>query len=87
MGAFVNGMLGGYGALMAELYPTEVRATAQNVLFNVGRGIGGLGPLVVGALAAAYGFSWALVLVAAIYLLDVIVTVTLIRERKGAVLD
>ena len=52
MGMFVNGMLGGYGALMSELYPTEARATAQNVLFNLGRGVGGFGPLVVGALAA-----------------------------------
>lgn len=87
MGAFVNGMLGGYGALMAELYPTEARATAQNVLFNVGRGIGGLGPIVVGALAASRGFGFAIALLASIYLLDVIVTVFLIRERKGAELE
>lgn len=39
---FVNGMLGGYGALMAEAYPTEARATAQNVLFNIGRAVGDL---------------------------------------------
>ena len=51
MGMFVNGMIGGYGALMSELYPTEARATAQNVLFNIGRAVGGFGPLVVGALA------------------------------------
>ena len=43
MGMFVNGMLGGYGALMCELYPTEARATAENVLFNLGRGVGGFG--------------------------------------------
>ena len=36
MGMFVNGMLGGYGALLSELYPTEARATAENVLFNLG---------------------------------------------------
>ena len=47
MGLFVNGMLGGYGALMSELYPTEARATAQSVRFNLGRGVGGFGPLVV----------------------------------------
>ena len=28
LGMFVNGMMGGYGALMAEAYPTEARATA-----------------------------------------------------------
>ena len=32
LGMFVNGMMGGYGALMAEAYPTEARATAQNVV-------------------------------------------------------
>ena len=35
LGASVNGMMGGYGALMAEAYPTTARATAQNVLFNI----------------------------------------------------
>src|SRR5699024_9781358 len=44
MGAFANGMLGGHGALLAEMYPTEIRATAQNVIFNIGRAIGGIGP-------------------------------------------
>ena len=53
MGFFVNGMLGGYGALISELFPTAARATAQNVLFNIGRGVGGFGPVVVGAVAAA----------------------------------
>jgi len=43
MGMFVNGVNGGMGALMSEVYPTVARATAQNVLWNVGRGIGSLG--------------------------------------------
>src|SRR5205085_2910150 len=60
MGIFVNGMLGGYGALLSELYPTEARATAENVLFNLGRGVGGFGPFVVGALAATYSFTAAI---------------------------
>ena len=74
MGVFVNGMLGGYGALLAELYPTEARATAENVLFNLGRGIGGFGPFVVGALAVAYSFTVAIALLATIYLLDILAT-------------
>ena len=83
MGVFVNGMLGGYGTLLAELYPTEARATAQNVLFNLGRGVGGFGPLVIGALAVSYSFSTAIALLATVYVLDIIATVTLIPERKG----
>lgn len=83
MGMFVNGMLGGYGALMSEAYPTEARATAQNVLFNIGRGVGGFGPVVVGALATAYSFQVAISLLAAIYVLDMLATLFLIPELKG----
>ncbi|MDB5803415.1 MAG: transporter [Betaproteobacteria bacterium] len=87
MGMFVNGMLGGYGALMSEAYPTEARATAQNVLFNIGRAIGGFGPVVVGTLAAQYSFQVAIALLASIYVLDIIATVFLIPELKGAELE
>ncbi|MFI8998717.1 MFS transporter [Streptomyces sp. NPDC053542] len=86
MGAFVNGMTGGYGALIAELYPTHARATAQNVLFNVGRGIGGLAPLVVALVATSYGFQKAIGLLAVVYVLDM-AAMLLIPERKGAELD
>jgi len=87
LGMFVNGMLGGYGALISEAYPTEARATAQNVLFNIGRGIGGFGPVVVGALVTAYSFQVAMALLAAIYLLDMIATLFLIPELKGKELE
>jgi MFS family permease len=84
MGMFVNGMLGGYGALMSELYPTAARATAQNVLFNIGRAIGGLGPVVVSAVAAAYGFDTAIALLALLYIVDVLAFWLLIPDRSGA---
>ena len=84
MGFFVNGMLGGYGALMSELYPTAARATAQNVLFNIGRAVGGFGPVAVGAVAAAYGFETAIALLALLYLLDILAMWLLIPERRGA---
>ena len=86
MGFFVNGMLGGYGALMSELYPTAVRATAQNVLFNIGRAVGGFGPVAVAALAGAYGFETAIAALAALYALDVVALLLLIPERRGAAL-
>jgi len=84
MGFFVNGMLGGYGALISELFPTAARATAQNVLFNIGRGIGGFGPVVVGAIAAAYSFETAIALLATLYVLDIFAMWLLIPERRGA---
>jgi len=87
MGVFVNGMLGGYGALISEAYPTEARATAQNVLFNIGRAIGGFGPVVIGALAMAYSFHVAIGLLAAIYVIDMLATIFLIPELKGVELE
>ena len=84
MGLFVNGMLGGYGALMSELYPTTARATAQNVLFNIGRAIGGLGPIVVSAVAAGYGFDTAIALLALLYIADLLAFLFLIPDRSGA---
>jgi MFS family permease len=84
MGFFVNGMLGGYGALISELFPTAARATAQNVLFNIGRGVGGFGPVVVGAIAAAYSFETAIALLATLYALDILAMWLLIPERRGA---
>jgi len=87
MGFFVNGMLGGYGALMSELYPTAARATAQNVLFNIGRAVGGFGPIIVGAVATAWGFQTAIALLATLYILDLIAMYFLIPERKGMELN
>ena len=87
MGFFINGMLGGLGALMSELYPTAARATAQNVLFNLGRGVGGFGPFVIGLLAATYSFTVAIGLLASIYLIDILATAFLIPEKKGVPLE
>ena len=83
MGIFVNGMFGGYGALISEAYPTAARATAQNVLFNFGRGVGALGPLLIGSLAATFSFSAAIGLLASLYLCDILATVFMIPELKG----
>ena len=87
MGFFVNGMLGGYGALMSELYPTAARATAQNVLFNIGRAVGGFGPLVVGLVASAKGFEFAITLLAVLYVVDLVTMWLLIPERRGVELE
>jgi MFS family permease len=87
MGFFVNGWMCGLGALMSEAYPTAARATAQNVLFNFGRAVGGIGPLAVGALATKYSYKAAIGLLASIYVLAIVATVLLIPELKGKELD
>jgi hypothetical protein len=49
--------------------------------------VGGFGPLAVGALAARYSFTVALGMLAAIYVLDILATLFLIPERRGAALE
>jgi len=83
MGLFVNGMIGGYGALISDTFPPQVRATAQNVLFNLGRGVGGFGPLVIGLLAGKFSFVAAITLLALIYLLDIVATLFLLPKKQS----
>lgn len=83
MGMFVNGMIGGYGGLISDTYPVNVRATAQNILFNIGRGVGGFGPLVIGMLVSQVSFTAALTVLAAIYLLDIYATLFLLPKSQG----
>ncbi len=87
MGMFANGMIGGYGALISELFPTELRATAQTALYNTGRFIGGgLGPVVIAAIATGHGFGFALATIASIYIIAFI-TMFFIPEKKGVALE
>ena len=87
MGMAVNGTMAGIGALISEAYPTAARATAQNLLFNVGRAVGAPGPLAVGALAARYSFNVAIAALGSVYLLDLLATVFLIPELRGKELE
>lgn len=87
MGLFVNGTNGAIFALMSEAYPTVARATAQNVLWNLARAVGALGPLAVGAVSAKYSFQAAIGLLASIFVLDIVATLFLIPELKGKALE
>ncbi|MBT1178773.1 MFS transporter [Bifidobacterium vespertilionis] len=87
MGMFANGMIGGYGALISELLPTELRATAQTALYNTGRFIGGgLGPVAIAAIATDHGFGFALGTISCIYVVG-FVTMFFVPDRKGAALE
>ena len=87
MGIFVNGMIGGYGALISDLYPAQIRATAQNVLFNIGRAAGGFGPLVVGAVALHYSFTAAIMLLSSLYVMAMAATVFLLPACQSEQLN
>lgn len=83
LGFFVNGMMGGYGALLAENYPTEARSSAENVIFNVGRAIAGFAPFIIGYISLNHSLSYALSLISGIYILSALSFIFLIPETKG----
>jgi len=53
------------------------------VLFNLGRAVGGFGPVAVGAVVSAYSFQTAIAFLAVIYVIDMLATVCLVPELKG----
>jgi MFS family permease len=83
LGFFVNGMMGGYGALLAEHYPTEARSSAENIIFNIGRAVAGFAPVIIGYLSLEHSLSYALSLISGIYILSALAFIFLIPETKG----
>jgi len=83
---FGTGHFSGFGALTAELYPTEIRATAQGLTYNTGRIISALAPLVVGTLAETRGFGFAFSLIALSFLLAAALWIW-IPETRGRELE
>ena len=62
--AFVGtGYLSGIGAVVADLYPPAVRATAAAVCYNLGRVASAAAPFTVGSLAQTHGFGVAFTVV------------------------
>jgi MFS family permease len=82
---FGTGYFSGFGAVSAELFPTALRATAQGLTYNLGRGISALAPFVVGSLAAAGGLGGAFSITSTAFLLAAVLWIW-IPETKGRAL-
>ena len=52
---FATGYFTGFGAVTAEIYPTDIRATAQGFTYNIGRIGSAIAPWAVGRLADTNG--------------------------------
>src|SRR5690606_27754395 len=81
VGFFSNGMFAGYGALISSFYPVQIRSTATNTIFNFGRAVGGLSPILVGFLLENYNMTMAMVYIAILYCVSFIVMLTLKKEK------
>jgi MFS family permease len=60
IGFFGHGYFSVFGAMLAELFPAAIRATAQGLCYNVGRAASALAPFTIGALADRFGIGTAL---------------------------
>ena len=84
IGFFSNGMFGGYGAVISQLYPTAIRSTANSIIMNVGRAIGGFSSVVIGLLMDHYSLGVTMGFLSALYILSFIVMSSLPGMRKLA---
>ena len=82
---FATGYFSGFGAVTAEVYPTEIRASAQGFTYNMGRVTSALAPFVVGSLAQTSGFQAALSLTSVAFLLAALTWIW-IPETRGRAL-
>lgn len=82
---FGTGYFSGFGAVSAELFPTSIRATAQGLTYNLGRGLSAAAPFTVGVLAATYGLGAALLVTSAAFLAAALCWMW-IPETKGQAL-
>ncbi len=84
---FGTGFYSGFAPTFAELFPTNVRATAQGFIYNAGRAVSALAPMMVGFLSAGYGLSGALAFTAGFFLLAGLIVLIFLPETKGAKLQ
>jgi MFS family permease len=83
---FATGYFSGFGAVTAEIYPTNIRATAQGFTYNIGRIASAIAPFAVGSIAQTRGFQAALSLTSIAFLLAA-ATWMFIPETRGRQLE
>lgn len=86
LGFSSSAIFSGFGAFVAELYPTALRATGQGFTYNFGRAVGAFFPTAVGFLAESWGIGAAMGFGAVGYAVAVIALFGL-PETAGRELD
>lgn len=86
VGFFGTGYFSGFGAITAEIFPTAVRASAQGLTYNLGRGVSALAPFIVGTIGAEHGLGFAFQLTSGSFLFAGLVAL-LLPETRGRELE
>lgn len=82
VGYFAHGYFSMFGAMLAELFPTRIRASAQGFCYNTGRLVSVAAPLGIGAAATKYGLGFAIACDAVFFALGAAL-IWLLPETKG----
>jgi MFS family permease len=83
LGFFAHGYFSLFGAMLAELFPTRIRAGAQGFCYNGGRLASAAAPLLIGKASQTYSFALVITCAAFFFALGGIL-VWLLPETKGA---
>lgn len=87
LGFTVSGMVGGFGAFLAELFPTRVRATGQGFSYNFGRVVAASFPPLIGLVSTHISLPMAMAGFALASFACVIIAALALPETHGRVLS
>ncbi|HEX7829336.1 MAG TPA: MFS transporter, partial [Thermoanaerobaculia bacterium] len=82
VGYFAHGYFSMFGAMLSELFPTRIRASAQGFCYNFGRLVSALAPFAIGVASKQYGLGFALACDAVFFALGAVL-IWLLPETKG----
>jgi MFS family permease len=80
--AFFLGYYSGYGALLAELFPTRVRSRGMGFCYSIGGTGSALGPPATAYLSSLFGIGRAFMIVSMVFLIGALL-IRLFPETKG----
>ncbi|GEP19303.1 MFS transporter [Pediococcus argentinicus] len=87
LGFFSDGMYGGFGVIISQMYDTDIRATANNTIMGVSKGIGNFSSVLIGFLMDKYTLTTVMLFLSLIYLISFITMISLRELNKDHVKD
>ncbi|HVR41641.1 MAG TPA: MFS transporter [Thermoanaerobaculia bacterium] len=82
VGYFAHGYFSMFGAMLAELFPTRIRASAQGFCYSAGRIASAAAPYAIGAAAKQYGLGFSIAADAVFFLVGAML-IWLLPETRG----
>jgi MFS family permease len=83
VGFFGTGYFSGFSVIASELFPTHLRGSAMGFAYNIGRVASAVAPYAVGKVSEAAGFSFALSITSAAFLLAAFIAMGLRSPAPG----